>query len=792
MKIDSLRLRGFIGIQRGLSLDEIKIDFRDVSGLIAFDGQNGAGKSTVLENLHPFPQLASRDGALFRHVFTRSAEKELCFTYAGHAYRTLLKIDAQSEKQEGYIWKDGASEVNGKISEYGKYIKALLGSPDLFFASVFCAQNSKKLSDLTTGKLKELFAEFLRLDRLQEWEGTAKQCAAIMQYKAGAVDNRLGVLSEKLAGKDALEEQDGSLRQRIEFQRDDKTLLLHDLEEKRQTADALKDAIAKNAANVARKADLERSIARMTEDMAGEQKATEGEIEALKAKYRELMAEVQKAYSVLTYKVKIEGAAEEEKRTLADIEKLQQEIDRVSGEYEKAKEKDHAIGESLQTLRQELKDLNNDPELADIIKKIEGFEQDLSNTEIWITTKTHETESLRLRDKDCQSDTCPFIRSALEAIETLPRLQENLGLIRVEIVAHKNIADQRRETLTGLKTALQEKIEKLEAEQTANGQSFLNLSGLLDGNRGKLSTARKSLESLKALSARLPEIAIAENRKQDLEIRIAEVTNSGILKRNAWTERKAILEAAITGERVKMGEIVIDGEATDKLKVVAAEIQAIETVRIPAIDKQIQESREKIVTIQSELARIAEAEKELAAVRDEKDRLTREISEWTYLKNACGKTGLQALEIDGAAPLITAKANELLAKSFGRTYSVKMLTQDSEGRETLDLMVIGEDGSEDLLENKSGGEKVFCLMALRLAMTLLSKEKSGLQFLTAFSDESDGALDPENALNYVAMYRSFMQVGGFENFLFISHRPECRNMADHILKFESGRSPYWI
>jgi ABC-type lipoprotein export system ATPase subunit len=63
--------------------------------------------------------------------------------------------------------------------------------------------------------------------------------------------------------------------------------------------------------------------------------------------------------------------------------------------------------------------------------------------------------------------------------------------------------------------------------------------------------------------------------------------------------------------------------------------------------------------------------------------------------------------------------------------------------------------------------------------------------MTAFSDESDGSLDPENALNYVSMYRSFMQVGGFDDFLFISHRPECRNMADNVLVFEHGKSPYW-
>jgi hypothetical protein len=55
----------------------------------------------------------------------------------------------------------------------------------------------------------------------------------------------------------------------------------------------------------------------------------------------------------------------------------------------------------------------------------------------------------------------------------------------------------------------------------------------------------------------------------------------------------------------------------------------------------------------------------------------------------------------------------------------------------------------------------------------------------------DGPLDPENAVNFVNMYRSFMKLGGFEDGFFISHKPECRSLADHTLMFEAGKNPYW-
>src|SRR3990172_9195007 len=94
--IEKLRARGFLGIKRGMNLDEIEIDFTGRSGLIALDGANGRGKTSVLDLLHPFDCLASRDGSLKTHCFLRDSVKELTFTHGGHHYKTLLKIDSES------------------------------------------------------------------------------------------------------------------------------------------------------------------------------------------------------------------------------------------------------------------------------------------------------------------------------------------------------------------------------------------------------------------------------------------------------------------------------------------------------------------------------------------------------------------------------------------------------------------------------------------------------------------------------------------------------------------------
>jgi len=198
MKILKLRLKGFIGIKEGLGLDEIELDFSDLSGLIAFAGENGKGKTTVLDNMHPYRQMASRDRSLKHHTFLRDSVKELEFEFQGDQYRTLVKIDAESERSEGFIWKNGESLIDGKVTNYDKAITKLLGSSTLFFNSVFCAQNSKKLNELTTGNLKKLFSEFLRLDKLIEYEATTKQCINLLTGQAEKLERETSSLQKRI------------------------------------------------------------------------------------------------------------------------------------------------------------------------------------------------------------------------------------------------------------------------------------------------------------------------------------------------------------------------------------------------------------------------------------------------------------------------------------------------------------------------------------------------------------------------------------------------------------------
>jgi exonuclease SbcC len=824
MKLEKLRLKGFTGIKRGLGLDEITIDFTTLSGLTALAGENGIGKSSVLESLSPYNQLASRDGALYQHTYMRDSEKELSFTYSGHHFRTLLKIDCQSGRSEGFVWRDGNPEVNGKISEYAKYIEKLLGSPTLFFASVFCAQNAKKISEMTTGQLKGLFAEFLRLERYERWADTAKQAGNILQGKAGQFDTRIATLQGVTANKETVGLAYCEAGGKAEGLRDNKTILEQSLVEKRQEAAHLKEIIFGNTANLAQKRDIQQQIERLDGELAKEKTAAETEINALAVKYMELKEGTNKTNAILADREKIEKAAE----TQLDLENilivLQAEIDRLAEEGIKHQAKVHEIETVIAKLKADRKALDNDPqvieaekELTDLTFKLTGAKQALENlkndktlqmADGRIIVAKEKMKSLDLKDPACQSSTCDFIVEALKAKASLPELEATRELVsrQLELKTSEALAgieaaqaavedatgmlDNRRKTVKVFQDGIDAKINDGCGLRNAQ-QIALSNSELLAMKRQLITKNRNEIAQQKALADKLPEVQIAEARKADLEKQLAEVMERGQEKKAAWIDRETALKTMLQSERDRLDAITIDFEAEEKLKEATIAIEVIEKIDLPRIEKEIQAAREKIATLQAERKRIEEAEKELEEVRHKKDLLMRDVSEWRYLQNACGKNGLQALEIDATAPLITGFANKLLSQTFGQLFSVKMITQDEEGKECLDIIVIGEDGSEDLLENKSGGEKIWVLMALRLAMTLLSKEKSGHSFASAFSDESDGPLDPENSINYVSMYRAFMAEGAFDDFYFISHKPECRAMADNTLAFERGKNPFW-
>lgn len=216
MELIRFRARGWIGFAKDMKVEEMEIDFTGKHGLVALTGENGMGKSTLLELLSPHRGFISRKGSFNAHVQARDAFKELTVKIEGELYTFTVKVDAGSTRAEGYIHRgEDVPLVNGKLGAYDRQVEQFFGSPQLFYNSVFAAQRGgKKLNELPPGEIKALFVEFLQLHRYQAYEERAKAVRNLLADTVDELETELGVFhseKENLMASSALKDVEAEI-----------------------------------------------------------------------------------------------------------------------------------------------------------------------------------------------------------------------------------------------------------------------------------------------------------------------------------------------------------------------------------------------------------------------------------------------------------------------------------------------------------------------------------------------------------------------------------------------------
>jgi exonuclease SbcC len=828
MDIQRLKLHGFTGVKKGMGLDTVELDLSDVSGLVGIWGPTGKGKTTIMESLQPFPQMISRpEPALKNHVCLRDACKELDFIHNGQLWETRVVLDSKTGRSEGFITIDGTSKVNGKITDFKRYLGDALGSPNLFFNSVFCAQNSQRISNLRPAELKALFAEFLadKMARYIEWEDTSKTAHGITTGQIAAVEKAMERQKDTLAEteqatvdlaaaevklQDLLRESN-QRRQEVEFQ----SKTLGNLREKA----AKQEQIAKQCAETFAQAKTAREHLRKLQEAGSaemavnQQKAltTKMEMEGCEKKAEgiaacrkgaELVAEMDEKIAELRSKLPeakaaLDAAAKAAETYRNQCEDIRADLIAKKGDAVKAKMNNDVEGEKL---RGKLEKARSDSLILLSDGKIDNLATGIENAK----AKVEMMESCI--DPACESTTCGFIQDALEAKRVIPEMERQAA----ELIAKRELKvaelDARIDELkaavsvnrsTGhwlhaeidgcedaLREAEQEYTDHMMVLTEKRDYAFNKVSGIEYDIDGLVMDRDKAKQD----AAALPEMEAAAARAESLKARYQELVEDGLALRSSWDERRRVAAGHLADLAQSADELSkqVDAEIDTRIRKQESMVE-LQQRMLNDDESAIVECRTEMATLQKQAEARVKAEKELDELTAERNRLVQHAADWAYLQIANGRDGLRALEIDAVAPTISSFANQLLEVAFGSWAMVDFRTLDDEtNKEVLEPRVIDQDGDSVLIGNRSGGQQVWALKALRLAMTVISKQQSRRDFLTAYADEDDAGLDVETAQSFTALYKAFIDLGGFSKVFMITHKSECAAMADHIITLNGG------
>jgi len=181
-----------------------------------------------------------------------------------------------------------------------------------------------------------------------------------------------------------------------------------------------------------------------------------------------------------------------------------------------------------------------------------------------------------------------------------------------------------------------------------------------------------------------------------------------------------------------------------------------------------------------------DTDKEIAALSDKANELAelkQSMDDFSFLAEAFGKKGIQAIIIENAIPEIETDANRLLSRLTENQMHVKLETQ-SENKsgsviETLDILIGDSVGTRNY-ELYSGGEAFKVNFSIRVALSRLLARRAGAKLETLIIDEGFGSQDEISRDRLVRAINSIQD--DFARILIITHFSDVKEMfPTHIL-----------
>lgn len=774
MKILKLKLRGAIGIKKGLGVDEVEVDFTAFkAGLIALTGSNGSGKTTIMENLHPYRTMVSRTGSLQSHFFLKDSYRILEFEHEGNNYESKILLDALTGGSEAYLIRNGKPINDGKLTTYDLSIETVLGSPDLFFSSVFSGQKSKGIAELKPADRRKLFYELLSLTAYEQYLEQAKAELKKNEIKLANIEGEISAIDNGETSVGSLEEErENYLEAKIELV---------------NYIDEVKEQIEKTNAGI-RKIEIDLGKA---EEKVKANDELHSRIETLKNRVTEITDTHNK--KVIRYKSDMGDAVqliEANKKLAADQENIAEKLKskkELEEQLSVLKEDFAQDRESLNKIENEFSQSNL--ELAEREKKITDKQYELSSIEsekkaVQGEIKQIQTDSNLIDDVPCETEVgkgCQFLKNAHLNVESLPGLEEKLRELNVQISGLKDSIESMQKKLTTDKNLIHENYEM-------KCSSVKHKLEVLD------SQITETKEKLDAINSRDWELlnnqaSEAANKIEMLEEKIESAKKLIDESKSEFdSELQRISEESCELEK-KFDAAIIDkiADLNDTLEFKNNQLSDLKN-ELTSRENRLKFNDEKLAEIEAKLEQQMINDSKIQKLNDSKQAVQNEITDWNFLCKAFDKTGIPVLKLENSGIEITAIANELLSlfeNKFRIVFETTSLTKDKKKlKETFNINIVEDDGVCEIA-NKSGGQQVWLETAIQLAISNVVR-KQGKNIQTSFLDEKDGALDLDNAYAYIEMLRRAHDMSGVQNTFIITHRTELLDFIPQQIKLSDG------
>ncbi|HXG70569.1 MAG TPA: hypothetical protein VNJ04_08155 [Gemmatimonadaceae bacterium] len=833
MRLTSFALRGLLAYQHG----EVRVNADELpSGLIALTGPNGHGKTTLLETplAAAFRSFPSRpDRAVMDYAGTSDAYLETTFDLDGQgAFRLRCNVDGPRRKTSAVLESVDADGTvtplnDGKVSTYDAAIATLLPPQALLLASVFGAQTQRgSFVSLDTGARKQLFAQLLGLQHLEDMAARAKQAeklaghAVVPLRAAFEVLNRdarleLAIELEQLA--DTLQVEQGRLELQRRALQDELATAEGELAALQAAAAAYATARTTADHHEVERAAVQREHAtvlgaldQLTVTTAADRSSIQAATAAALAAFDARIADT-KAHAAEVAQVATERAAAVEllQRKRAKNQELLANAARVA----EAVETSATATASIASLRAEAQ--SREYALAGVqlrMHEVSNALRDVGEADRALARDTMAAALLACAPFGDACAPCGFMAQAVGARARIPDLQHTVatrGTVEAERadVEHAIHAQQDQIHTIREQLATHEAVIAAQSPWTTLADALRQATERIADYEAQIQT--READAARALqAAEVREAKRVEDLQADRAARAAQqVQQDAELHARVTTQRTALAER---GDRLAQRLTAIAFVLADLEDVLASTHEA--AAQAAAQTTRLQERRRAWDASTAALASVTSRHEELArrraqyAVRcEERDTTAARIAtlehhrqDWDVLARACARDGLQTIEIDDAGPTVSAYTNRILRDCYGPRFTVEIVTQEAKAskskdgstmKETFELKVYDADrgGSPRDIADLSGGEKVIVEEALKSAIALLVNDRNVHRIRTCWRDETTGPLDEDNRARYMRMLRSVHTLGGFHQTYFVTHDDEAALQSDAQLYVHDGQ-----